>query len=177
MKVGATTLKFQTAEQREKWTDQRSQQFCVLKEFKEKDRHWVIKTLSHDLCMVDSTPFTDEDGDTLWRVVYEIDKQGRPYERHGCVHVCSTQFLRFEHAKVVSDVALQKKLDKWIKSAKEMQETTDERSGIQYNRVVIKPLKLNVPGWERVTAAEAKKRMKNLAKQISGVLFGAAGNW
>jgi len=121
---------------------------------------WVTLTGSLDLVAIDPEMLKDADGDCVYRQVYFIDKDGLPTQKWGYAKTYDSTFL---HERFIGRIPrdLQQKIGKWFATREEDVEHTDERTGMRYGKLEIKPLKVKVPGWERLTKKQYEKRRNN----------------
>ncbi len=130
---------------------------------------WVTLTGSLDLVAIDPELLLDQDGDRVYRQVYFVTKDGLPTEKWGFAKTYDNTFL---HERFIGRIPqdVQKKIHKWFETRTEDVQYTDERTGMVFGRLEIKPLKVNVPGWERLTKKEYKKHREE-SIQSTAALF------
>ena len=167
---------FKTASQREKWQSKRDKKFWIngtYQKYNPKDRLWVLLTLSKDIAMVDKEKFIDEDGDELYRVVFQVNKDGTPTTDHGFLRCFKNNYVKSQYVEPVSE-AYQKKLDDWVRSMKECVEKKDPKIGFIYDTLEYTPLRLRIPGWERMSKKDLQKCREQNIKNMMG-LFRSQG--
>lgn len=120
---------------------------------------WVTLTGTKDLIAIDPQAVKDKDGDVLFRKIHSVGKDGCISEDNGMVRYFYNSFV---HQRFVGEIpeTYQKKLNAWLATAKEGPNKTDPRTGFVYPTLDMKPLKLKVPGWERLGKREYEKRRK-----------------
>lgn len=149
---------FSTPKKREAWN--KSLQGMYWKDFrtqyKAKDRLWVTTTLTQDLYMVNPSILKDEDGDEVYKVIFVIEKDGRPKSEHGNIRSFDSLYIPTKNVRAISDEHATQ-VDKWLATVKEDVVKENER-GWRFSTIVIEPLKLDIPGWERLSESELKQR-------------------
>lgn len=172
-KPKATVKRFSSAKERFEWREKTSdRKFQSVATYKAKDRLWVVtKQPVGNLQMVDKELIVDEDGDRVYRVVHMIGKTGEAIQKYGFVRRIEKHVLPENQVGSIVDEATSKKLDAWLKSAKEDVETTDHKTGMVLRRLDLKPCNVHVPGWNRITKAEAKRNLERNIRTMLNIMF------